>query len=590
LGAGRHPVAASANGVAVAYIETTGGNVAVKVGALDVHGNSVGSPTTLAAGAQAQREADPVAAALLGGNSYVTAWTGFVDGDELGVGLRVVDPSAPAAGAVTTANVTTVGSQESPDVIVTAAGNVIVAWTDMSNPETAPDLRIRAFAPSLAPTSVEETLAGSGEKESDVALAPFGNSYAAAWRSALNGVESVHARVGNTEWTVALETAGPAGDRPALAELDATHLVLVYVDGVKVRAAVLDVASPGPAMSVDVPGATAGAQSQPNAVRVGGEVYVAWRVAGTPGDANGEDVVIKAVRLGAGGGLDLAAPEMPMPRGEHRQGDQRAPALAASGGSLVSGWDDLGRALGFPEWNRDVVVNVTAVPLVRGGDVAAAADLERFPGRERALYCKHLGECCLHPETFDEARCESLAGPGWGNIEVARPAFGDGHLLLSKVQADRCMRETAAVDCSVLRTADYGRWTHACASAIVGLIPMAGSGCHYSFECPSDAYCDSAGVCRGLKQEGETCTEAGECMARALAGAELYCSGTAAAPGVCTRTLGEGATCGGSSQCAGGICRVKTAGQTAKTCVAQVSVADPGVVGGVCDQFTVRPQ
>jgi hypothetical protein len=57
LGAARHPIAASANGVAVAYIETTSGDVAVKVAALDVHGNPVASPATLAAGAQAQREA-----------------------------------------------------------------------------------------------------------------------------------------------------------------------------------------------------------------------------------------------------------------------------------------------------------------------------------------------------------------------------------------------------------------------------------------------------------------------------------------------------------------------------------------------------
>jgi hypothetical protein len=587
LGGGRHPLAASPNGdFSLSYIETVNGNVAVKLAPLDVHGNPRGAPVTLATGAQAQAEADPVVAAL-SGSSYVAAWTGFVDGDELGVALRVVDPSAPGTSPVVVANTaSTVGSQASPDLIVTAGGKVIVAWVDMS--AGSPDVKLREFSPNLTPTSGERVVAASDAAESDVSLAPFGNSYAVAWRSALNGAEEIHARTGNTEWTMALETAGPAGDRPALAELDATHLLLVYSEGMKLRAAVLDVASPGPALSVDVPGATAGAQSQPNAIRAAGEVYVAWRVAGTPGDANGEDVVIRAVRLGAGGGLEFTAPEMPMPRGEHRRGDQRAPALAAGPiGVLVSGWDDLGRNLGNLEWNRDVVLNVAAVPLVRGGDVAATVDLERFPGRERALYCKHLGECCLHPETFDEARCESLAGAGWGNINVARSAFGDGHLFLSKAQADRCMRETAAVDCSVLRTADYVRWTHACASAIVGVIPMGGSGCHYAFECPSDAYCDSAGVCRGLKREGETCTEAGECMDRAVAGAELYCSGTAAAPGVCTRTLAEGATCGGSLQCSGGICRVQTSGQ--KSCVSGVTVADPGVVGGICDQYTVRP-
>jgi hypothetical protein len=77
-------------------------------------------------------------------------------------------------------------------------------------------------------------------------------------------------------------------------------------------------------------------------------------------------------------------------------------------------------------------------------------------------------------------------------------------------------------------------------------------------------------------------------MVRALAGAELYCSGTAGAPGLCTRTLAEGAMCGGSLQCGGGICRAETPGQTQRVCVAGVSVADPGVVGGVCEQYTVR--
>jgi hypothetical protein len=602
LGSGRHPLAVSTNGeLAVSFISKVNGGVTVSIATLDAQGNARGVPIALASGSHAQAESDPVVASTSAGR-YVAAWADFDgDGDELGILLRSVDANGTSSANVV-ANTTTAASQHSADMIFTGS-QIVVAWVDDSNAETAPDLRMRTFNADLTPTSSEQTLTATAARESDVVLAPFAGSFAAAWRSVVDGAETIYARAGSAEWTVTVPLAGPTGNRPALAALDATHLVLVYSEGVdsegtgvangsKLRAAVLDVASPGSVLSVDVPGATHGAQSQPNAIRAAGEVYVAWRVAGTPGDSNGEDVVIKAVRLGAGGGVELNEPEMPMTRGERRSGDQRAPALAASGGgTLVSGWDDLGRNLGHLEWNRDVVLNVAAVPLVRGGDVAAAVDLERFPGRERNLYCQRLAECCLQPERFDYVSCNGFAGAGFGNINTAKSLFGDGNIHLSKSLADACLRETVSVDCVRESSVDYSRWTHTCASALVGAIAPSGTGCRDAFECSGNSYCAvpagaSVGMCLPLKAEGESCTDARECTLRAVAGANLYCSGTAAAPGTCTRTRADSAACAGSLECASGICRTVAPNQ--RLCVGDVPMTDPGVAGGVCDRFTTR--
>ena len=84
-------------------------------------------------------------------------------------------------------------------------------------------------------------------------------SWAAAWRDDANGMETITVQAGSSKWTVGPAfLPGPDGAKPALAELDATHLLVVYAVGADntdsgvandslLEAAVVDTAAaPGP--------------------------------------------------------------------------------------------------------------------------------------------------------------------------------------------------------------------------------------------------------------------------------------------------------------------------------------------------------
>ena len=68
---------------------------------------------------------------------------------------------------------------------------------------------------------------------SDVALATFGSTWIAAWKSSDSTLKTLHVRTGSTEWTIGPYFAGPSPTRPALVVLDATH-VLAVVRGIEV--------------------------------------------------------------------------------------------------------------------------------------------------------------------------------------------------------------------------------------------------------------------------------------------------------------------------------------------------------------------
>jgi hypothetical protein len=222
--------------------------------------------------------------------------------------------------------------------------------------------------------------------EGDVALAPWGSSWAAAWRSDDNGVETLQVRSGGSTWSIGPYLPGPVGSRPALAEFDSGHLLVVYTEGTdpedtgvanssKLRVAVLDAAVTGAATPLDVPGTLAPGlpQDQPNAVRVGSQVFIAWRTSSPveidAGSATGEELWLKAI--GWNGALDLSTPELPIPRAStHRAGDQRLPALAAGslapvGAELLTAFDDLGKVFGPAEGSGDIVVEAIPVPILR---------------------------------------------------------------------------------------------------------------------------------------------------------------------------------------------------------------------------------
>lgn len=170
-----------------------------------------------------------------------------------------------------------------------------------------------------------------------------------------------------------------------MAELDSTHLLVVYTEGTdpeetgvanssKLRAAVLDTAAPGAVTPFDITPLVAGSESlsqdHPNAIRVGGRVYIAWRTESVLADARAEELWLKLVGWNAiSSTADITSAEIPLPRWDsHRPGGQRRPALAASSlgqeGTLVTAFDDLGKVF-TSEGNGDPAVEAIPLPLVR---------------------------------------------------------------------------------------------------------------------------------------------------------------------------------------------------------------------------------
>lgn len=377
LGQGRHPVAADGDGFAVVYIEPESAPPRVALSAFDPKGVRIGAPLLVSAGTQSKPLlfSSPVVAALPGAK-YAVAWTDFDgDGDELGVALRLVDPAIAPAGEPAHANTTTAFSQFDPDMIWTGS-ELVVAWADDSAPSTGPDLRMRQFDAALSPIGAEQSLAASASAEGNVALGMFGAAWAAAWRATgSNGLESVEAKSGNTTWSVGPHAPPGPDDKPALVELDASTLLVVFTigdggtgSGSKLRGGLLNPSAAGATTAVALDTGLTAAQSNPSAVRVGSRVYLSWQSAAAAGDPKAEELWLREVQW-SGSAVTLGTP-LRLPRWDaHTPGDQRFPALAASPlvpeGALVAAWNDFGLVFGKSEGAPDVVVELIPIPVLR---------------------------------------------------------------------------------------------------------------------------------------------------------------------------------------------------------------------------------
>ncbi len=392
LGAGRHPIAAGAAGFAIAIVESVPSPRLV-LRTFDTNGLAAGAPVVLDAACAS--DANPSVAAL-SGNRYVVVWTDTAI-DERDVAMRIVDATASTVGPLAHANARATGSQYDADV-VSFGGQIVVAWTDTQAVATAPDISYRIFdATTLAATAIDDVaLAATSAVEGAVALAPFGSGWAAAWRDEQSDGERLQVQAGSTRWTIGPFVAGASGDRAALLALDSNHLFVAYsestdpadsgvVNAAKLRGAVLDVGAPGSIAPFWV-SPVALAQDQPSAVLVGATPFLSWRTAAATGDANAEELWLKPLAWN-GAALDTSAAEMTLPRWpqQHRPGDQRVPALAASaiaGGALVMAWVDLGKTFGGSEGQGDVAFELAPVPIVRG---AGTPDDSPCPSGQR--YC-----------------------------------------------------------------------------------------------------------------------------------------------------------------------------------------------------------
>lgn len=396
LGDGRHPVASGDSGFAVAFIQRDVTPPAVSLTTFDEDGVPSGIVNTFSVGTTPVLFANPVLAALPGGD-YAAAWNDLNgDGDALGVAIRRVDPAVFTTGVPSHANQTVDFSQYDPDILWTGT-EVVVAWVDASALFTGPDILYRTFDEQLNPTSDEVSLAATVAREENVALATFDGGWAAAWRSSDGGDEDIEVVIPGTDsWTIGPLSGSRAEDRPAIDAIDTERLLLVFTEGSdpedagventpRLKAVLLDTtdtAAPAvvavDALHPDYVGDDSIAQSHPNVISVQDRCYISWRTERRLGDELIEELWLKEVTLdtsGPGFALDLTAVEIPLPRQDnHVDGDQRRPALAATSlfpeGAIATAWDDFGRVFGEREGSPDVVVQLIPTPIVRFNPMA----------------------------------------------------------------------------------------------------------------------------------------------------------------------------------------------------------------------------
>jgi hypothetical protein len=381
LGAGRHPVSGLADGFITTYVEQAGQEPRVAATLFNIWGQPA-PHVNVSEGASPIDEANPVAAALPGGQ-YAVAWSDFDgDGSDLGVALRGVAANG-SLGALQAANAGAEFSQLNPDMIWTGK-QLVIAWEDYSDAFNGPDLRYRTFDADLNPTSNDLTLAASDLPEAAVALATFEGAWAAAYREGtVDGKETIVVKVGEDSFRIGPNYGGPLDDRPALVGLDETHWLVVFAAGTvaigsdvydlpRLRYAVVDTASAAPpaihALDPMDDVFTSNyqiAQLTPSVVAAAEGAYLAWRSEARSGDASGDQIWLKYLRWashGVSSQLHGDEPELLIPRTcDGSVGDQRAPALARTqlppGDALAIAWTDYGRTLGGGAGEPDVVVH-----------------------------------------------------------------------------------------------------------------------------------------------------------------------------------------------------------------------------------------
>jgi len=382
LGGSRHPLAAGCNSVGLTLVDHSGDVPSLQLAIFSALGRFV---KVVPFGTAAFDQPSPAVAAF-GDDTFAVAWTDFEsDGDELGVRLAKLTPSAMTQSPAGFANATTEFSQRAPDVVFDGS-ELVVAWVDDSDPVNGPDVRYRKFKSDLTPLSDEQTLAATAAVEDHVSLAAYNGTWAAAWRSGSTGSETLEIQSGSTHWSVGPYKPGADDDIPALSFIDATHLAVAFtmVDSTqsdqnipRLHAAILDAALPGatpsfalvpnvPPYSTDV----TLSQTKPSLLVFPDRMFVSWRSAAVAGSALGDELWKRVITWSPDGMgnllVDASALEVPLVPSANRVGDQSNPILLSSPfwpeKRTFSAWDDLGKSFGNKSGVEDVALQVTSSP------------------------------------------------------------------------------------------------------------------------------------------------------------------------------------------------------------------------------------
>src|SRR6185369_5279351 len=363
IGAGRHPLAAGCNTVAVAVSEDTDDAAAIHLSTF----KSAGQPLSSVQVAQTHVSTPNPSVAALPGDDFVVAWTDF-DDDELGISLRKVVDGVPQAETII-ANEDFAFSQSESDIVFDG-NELVVAWMDSHDPANGPDLHYRLFTPDLDPLTGDQVLAATGAVEDNVVLAGRNGHWAAAWRAGSQGKETIEVQSGASHWTVGPFLPGAADDRPDLVFLDDTHLAVAFTMGTdpnatgtanvsRLHAAILDAATPGAVASFAIPpaqnayaGAPAIDQSEPSLLAFPDHLLLSWRSGAVLGDPKDSELWSRRIPFTVSADsltVDPSHIEVPLVRTEaHRVGDQSTFRVLGTNlwpsGGLVAAWTDHGRS------------------------------------------------------------------------------------------------------------------------------------------------------------------------------------------------------------------------------------------------------
>lgn len=348
---------------------------------------------------------------------YVVAWNELGgQGSDLGIAFRKVTVDATGAAPVLTLDAIqhpsagAVWGQQDPDLITLGGGRVILAWTDMRNPATAPDVRFRAFSHELTDIG-EFPLAATSAVEGGIGLATVpgdGGAFFYAYREARpdGGETIVVGRRAGTDLESTLtvrvpapivsgkvQGPGPEGARPSVVGLDTDRALVVFPIGTdpngtgvfqtfRLWGAVVDVTTnqvrgSGAIEPLVPPYASDPTVSltRPLLVEAGNDgIFLTWQSAGLLGDAAAEELWLKKIHwspTAAGMGLTLTHSELPLPRSSaQRAGDQRSPGLAVvgypgGGRALAMAWEDGGLTFGPDAARPDIAVQIAPLPIDR---------------------------------------------------------------------------------------------------------------------------------------------------------------------------------------------------------------------------------
>jgi cysteine-rich repeat protein len=378
IGAGRHPLVAGCNAVAVASSERTDDSAALYLSTFKPSGQSLDSVQV----AQTHVSTPNPGLAALPGDDFVLAWTDF-DDDELGISLRKV-VGGVVQGEAVYANEDPAFSQSESDIVFDGK-ELIVAWTDARDPMNGPDLHYRLFTSDLKPITGDQVLAATSAVEDNVVLAGRNGRWAAAWRAGSQGKETIEVQSGASHWTVGPFLPGAANNRPDLIYLDETHLAVAFTMGTdpdnsgvanvpRLHVAVLDPAAPGVTESfavapVQSPASTepSRGQTDPSLVLASDHLLVAWQSEARPGDHLGSELWSRRVPFIMSGDtltLDTSHAELPLIQtSAQREGDQGPFRMVATtlwpSGGIATVWDDSSRSSGARAGGPDVVLQVS---------------------------------------------------------------------------------------------------------------------------------------------------------------------------------------------------------------------------------------